>query len=97
MKKVPFSSYAREAHVRRMKKKVCWSAIGSDSHIFLHASYMSLSCTLCMRSLVEIHNNIMTSQKEGVLKADPNSSLCECMEQKCAALEIDQLISFLVK
>ena len=31
MKKVLFTSCARDAHVRRMKKKVCWLAIESDS------------------------------------------------------------------
>ena len=31
MKKVPFSSCTQEVHEKLTKKKVCWSAIGSDS------------------------------------------------------------------
>ena len=45
MKKVPFPSCIPEANVRRMKEKVGWSAIGSDSQKLV------VEC-----SLVEIHN-----------------------------------------
>ena len=39
----------------------------------------------------------MISHKEDVLKADPHSSICESMEQKCAANEIELLICLLDK
>ena len=40
---------------------------------------------------------IMTSHKEGVVKADPHSSFCEWAEHKCATVDINQLICSLVK
>ena len=40
---------------------------------------------------------LMTSQKECAREARPHSPLCECVQQKCEAVEIDLWICLLVK
>ena len=58
----PFSSCAREAHVRRMKKKVCWSAIGSDSQkLVAHLDFCYFSSCVLHEPLVHMMKKVLFS------------------------------------